>query len=68
MQYWFDTLSEALEAVGLNHYWDGTPVNYGETVRKQVMDLETMRYITVSVYRSEQGRYERPIHYDAGKV
>ena len=68
MQNWFNTLSEALDAENLLEVWDGSPISYGETVRKQVEILETMRYRTVSIYRNERGMYERPVHYDAGKI
>lgn len=63
---WFNTLSEALESEGLNEYWDGTPMNYGDNIRKQ-FEING-RLHTVSIYRDERGMYERPIHYDAGAI
>jgi len=69
MKNWFPTLNDALEAEGLVSLWPlGSNIGYGETVRHVVEDNSTGRYVTISVYRAEDGRYERPIHYDAGAV
>ena len=46
--------------------WDGTPLNYGETIRKHVE--HEGRVHLISVYRNDRGRYERPVHYDCGKA
>lgn len=55
---WFNTLNEALDSEGLIEYWPlGLNINYGKT-ESAVSDG---KYI--SVYRDENGRYERPIHY-----
>lgn len=55
----FDTLNEALESEGLVDMWPlGLNIGYGETVST----VSNGKYI--SVYRSDSGRYERPIHYE----
>jgi hypothetical protein len=55
---WFPTLNDALAAVGLVRLWPlGKNVRYGETAAI----VAEGRY--VSVYRDEQGLYERPILY-----
>lgn len=57
-QCWFDTLNDALESEGLVEAWPlGKNINYGETADH----VHEGTYI--SVYRDENGRYERPIHY-----
>ena len=68
---WFNTLNEALDSEDLTPYWDiRQSVNYGEVVRVQ-LEIEG-RYRTVSIFRESVGEhagmYERPIHYDAGKI
>lgn len=63
---WFETLYAALEAEELTEYWDGTPMSYDETLRKQFEIDGRLR--TVVIYRNEKGMYERPIHYDAGAI
>lgn len=69
-QNWFNTLNEALEAEGLVDLWPlGSNVNYGETVDHLVELEETFGrwkkpvYRKISVYRDQDGRYERPVHY-----
>ena len=58
MKNWFNTLNEALESEGLVEFWPlGINIKYEETVDVVVNG----KYI--SVYRSAQGLYERPIHY-----
>lgn len=58
-QNWFSTLNEALAAEGLVELWLlGTNIAYGETVDVTVEG----RYI--SIYRDQDGRYERPVHYN----
>ena len=58
MSNYFDTLNEALASEGLVDQWQtGTNINYGETV--QVHTGERL----ISVYRNNNGRYERPVHY-----
>lgn len=58
MKNYFDTLNQALESEGLVDQWTtGTNINYGETV--QVNTGERL----ISVYRNNNGRYERPVHY-----
>lgn len=67
-QNWFPTLSEALESEGLSEHWDMffAPIHYGQNFRWTVED--NGRYRHISIYRDDEGRYERPVHYDAGKV
>jgi hypothetical protein len=58
MQCYFDTLNAALASEGLLDAWPMTAsVSYGATVGL----AHSGRWI--SVYRNEQGRYERPVHY-----
>lgn len=67
MQNWFNTLNAALESEGLVDLWEfGLNVGYGENIR--TTPEINGRYHHISVYRSEDGRYERPIHYSAGAV
>lgn len=55
---WFDTLNEALASEDLVNLWPvGKIMCYGDTVGFAAAG----RWI--SVYRSESGRYERPVHY-----
>ncbi len=61
-QNWFDTLHDALDAEGVAHLWDGTPLAYGESVRRHVDDGSRYGRV-ISVYRNENGRYERAISY-----
>ena len=58
-QNWFETLSETLDAEGLNDKWPlGLNLSYGETGR-----FVTDDFYLISVYRSDSGRYERPVWY-----
>ena len=68
MQNWFNTLSEALDAEGLLDTWDcyWEPMGY-ESNRRYTAEIDG-RYHHVSLYRNERGMYERPVHYDAGKI
>jgi hypothetical protein len=60
---WFGTLNEALESEGLLDTW---PVKsglvYGEHFSYTYEDGSKYGHY-VSVYRSEDGLYERPVHY-----
>ena len=58
----FSTLSEALESEGIAHMWDGRHIGYSET-KSVTFDDGTRFGHYVSVYRSEVGMYERPVHY-----
>jgi hypothetical protein len=63
-QNWFPTLNAALESEGLVESWDITfpGIKYGQTFSWTYQDGSKYgRYI--SVYRDEQGRYERPVNY-----
>lgn len=60
MQAYFDTLNAALSAENLLHTWDSRinkPIEYGETYRY------TFEGRSISIYRNNEGRYERPVHY-----
>lgn len=55
---WFATLNDALDSEGLLDLWPvGGTLNYGDT--KGLAKDGTW----LSVYRDDQGRYERPVHY-----
>ena len=61
---WFNTLAEALQAENLEDTWElhFSPINYGCTFAYTYDDgSKHGRY--VSIYRSEQGLYERPVTY-----
>ena len=62
-QNWFDTLNAALESEGLVDMWEfGLNINYGQTVSMTAEDgTKYGHYITI--YRSDTGSYERPVHY-----
>lgn len=63
-QNWFPTLNAALESEDLIGFWElGLNVSYGQNVR---FTTECGKHI--SVYRENDGRYERPIHYQTKKV
>jgi hypothetical protein len=64
MTNWFQTLNEALEAENLIDAWDCSmsPIAYGEN-RQWTFQDGTRYGRLVSIYRDEQGRYERPVHY-----
>jgi hypothetical protein len=58
-QNWFETLNQALESEGLVDLWPmGTNISYGENVR-----FTTDCGLLISVFRENDGRYERPISY-----
>lgn len=58
MRNYFPTLNDALHAEGLCSFWPlGLNLSYGQTFSLSAGG----RWI--SVYRDEQGRYERPTHY-----
>ena len=63
-QNWFSTLNEALEAEGLIESWDcmAPGIAYGET-RSYTWQDGTRYGHLVSIYRDNEGRYERPVHY-----
>ena len=55
---YFDTLNQALESEGLVNQWNvNVNIGYNETV--QVNTGERL----ISIYRKDNGRYERPVHY-----
>jgi hypothetical protein len=62
-QNWFETLSEALEAEGLEGTFPiGGYVSYDQTY-SYTFDDGSKYGKFVSVYRNERGLYERPISY-----
>lgn len=59
-QAYFETLNQALESENLIDQWPfGTNLSYGQTMRIISNDEKLL----ISVYRSDSGRYERPIWY-----
>ena len=64
---YFNTLNEALESENLLHTWDISfpPIQYGETFSYTYDDGTKYGYY-ISIYRSEQGKYETPVHYARG--
>ena len=58
----FETLQEALDAEGITHMWDCSPINYNETRTLTYEDGSRYGHY-ISIYRDERGLYERPIHY-----
>ena len=63
-QNWFNTLNESLESEGLLESWQLSypGIGYGETF-SYTWDDGTKYGHYVSIYRSEQGKYERAVHY-----
>lgn len=61
---WFGTLNEALESEGLLDTWpvSKSGLSYGEDFSYTYEDGSKYGHY-VSVYRSEDGLYERPVHY-----
>ena len=66
-QNWFETLNETLKSEELLDTWDCfmTPISYGET-RGYTHDDGTRYGHYISIYRSDTGMYERPVHYPRG--
>lgn len=61
-QNWFDTLNDALNSEDLTEFWPlGSNVQYGQTVSHIIGEGKEQRFI--SVFRENDGRYERPIQY-----
>jgi hypothetical protein len=60
-------LNDALSAEGIINTWDisYSPIGYGETYSYTYNDGTKYGHF-VSIYRDENGRYERPIHYARG--
>ena len=63
-QNFFSTLNDALNAEGLLESWEFTqpPIAYGET-RSYTWQDGSRHGHYVTIYRSSEGRYERPVHY-----
>lgn len=66
-QNWFNTLNEALESEGLLESWQISyqGIGYDEQFA-YTWDDGTKYGHFVSIYRSEQGLYERPVHHARG--
>lgn len=64
---WFETLNAALEAEGLLETWDcsWSPIKRNETRSYTYADGTRYGHF-ISVYRAENGTYERPVHYGRG--
>ena len=60
---WFETLAEALQSEGL--WIEFPPISYCSTESLTFADGTRYGHF-VSIYRSETGRYERPVHYARG--
>ena len=67
MRNWFDTLNEALEAENLIDTWEINypPIGYGETRNYTFQDGSRYGHY-ISIYRDNDGRFERPVHYARG--
>jgi hypothetical protein len=67
MQNWFNTLNEALAAENLMESWDisFSPIGYSETFRYTWQDGSKHGHL-ISITRENDGRYERPVHYNRG--
>jgi hypothetical protein len=62
-QNWFETLNAALESESLVESFPfGDSISYGETYRYS-FDDDSRHGRQVSITRSNDGRYERPVHY-----
>ena len=64
-QNYFPTLCETLAAENLTDSWDcfWSPIQYGET-RSYNFEAANGSIRHVSIYRSDSGSYERPVHYE----
>ena len=64
---YFDNLNAALESEGLLSTWQlhFEPIGYGQTFGYTFQDGTKYGHY-VSIYRTERGQYERPIHYNRG--
>ena len=65
-QNFFPTLNAALESEGLLETWDGctmSAIGYGES-RDYRYDNGTRYGHYITIYRDDQGRYGRPVHYN----
>ncbi len=63
-QNWFETLNAALESEGLLDSWElhFQPIGRDQTFSYTWQDGSRYGH-WVSIYRAENGRYERPVHY-----
>jgi len=66
LQNWFNTLNESLEAEGLVESFPiGNSIAYGATFDYTIADGTRYGHY-VTIYRNNEGKYERPIHYARG--
>ena len=64
---WFETLRSSLDSEGLLDYWPADKnISYGQTVN-HIAEIDG-RHHYITIYRSDSGRYERPVHYDSGSI
>jgi len=63
-QNWFETLNAALESEGLLESWElhFQPIGRDQNFSYTWQDGSRHGHY-VSIYRAENGRYERPVHY-----
>jgi hypothetical protein len=63
-QNWFPTLNDALISEDLLDAWECTkpPINYNQTCSWTWQDGSKYGRL-ISIYRDNDGRYERPVHY-----
>ena len=63
-QNWFETLNAALESEGLIESWELNfqPIGRDQNFSYTFQDGSLYGHL-VSIYRAENGRYERPVHY-----
>lgn len=64
MENFFNTLNEALNSENLIEAWDihFPPIQYGQTYSWTWDDGSKYGHY-ISIYRNNNGRYERPVHY-----
>jgi len=65
-QNWFETLNQSLDSEGLVDSWEfGLNIGYGESASTTHDDgTKYGHYITI--FRNNNGMYERPVHYARG--
>lgn len=63
---WFNTLNDALESENLVESWEinFSGIAYGQNFSYNFNDNGELRH--VSIFRENDGRYERPVHYLTG--
>lgn len=67
-QNWFETLNASLESENLIELWDiYQNISYGQTFSGVVVE-DGKNYRHISIYRNDNGLYERPTTYLCGKI